>query len=166
MEDIMSEKIKRVYVDSTVVSGMFDYHMPERVEQTGRFWQAVINGEVRIIASDVLDEESGQAPQHVQDFYEGLPESQIERVVSTKESNRLAAQYIAENIVGESSLDDCRHIALATITEADVIVSWNLRHIVNENRIPKYNTINEKQGYKRINITTPDKYSEVNHDET
>ena len=149
----MNKRIQRIYVDSSVPSAMFDED--DHPEKTRAFWQAVIDEKFRIIASDVLDEEMESAPQNVQEFYERLPESQIERIVSTKESNELAALYIAQNVVGESNLDDCRHIALATIANADVIVSWNLRHIVNENRIPKYNGVNTAQGYKAISIQTP-----------
>jgi len=32
---------QRIHADSTVVSGMFDYHMPERVEQAKQFWEAM-----------------------------------------------------------------------------------------------------------------------------
>ena len=37
----MSKRMERVYVDNSVISGMFDDHLPERVKQTGLFWQAV-----------------------------------------------------------------------------------------------------------------------------
>ena len=84
---------KRVYVDNSVVSGMFDTHMPERVYQMGRFWQMVIDGKIKIIASDVLREELEKAPQVVQDFFDDLPKTQIERIESTIESDNLAAQY-------------------------------------------------------------------------
>jgi hypothetical protein len=86
----MEKKIKRIYVDSTVVSGMFDYHMPERVKHTTQFWDAVQRGEFVVIASDVLEEEQEEAPKCVRDFFDGLSEAQIERVESTDESDRLA----------------------------------------------------------------------------
>ncbi|MGL6225409.1 MAG: hypothetical protein ACRC10_02145 [Thermoguttaceae bacterium] len=70
-------------------------------------------------------------------------------------SNGLAEQYIAENVVGPTSLDDCKHIALATLAKADVLVSWNFRHIVNVSRIKGYNGINMKLGYSQIEIRTP-----------
>jgi hypothetical protein len=73
----------------------------------------------------------------------------------------LAKRYIAEGVVGESSLDDCRHIALATLANADVLVSWNFKHIVNVDRIRGYNGINMKMGYSQIDIRTP---YEVTHD--
>ena len=77
------------------------------------------------------------------------------------ESEVLAVWYIAKRVVGESSLNDCRHIALATVAKTDAIVSWNFRHIVK--RGDKYNNVNKKFGYSEIAIKTP---YEVIHDET
>jgi hypothetical protein len=47
------------------------------------------------------------------------------------------------------------HIALATIHNADVLVSWNFKHIVNVNRIRGYNTVNLNNGFKALDIRTP-----------
>ena len=151
----MNRKIWRIYVDSSVVNGVFDYHLPERVEQAKRFWSDVENGRIRIIVSDVLKDELDDAPQHVNDYFAEMPESQIERIVLTEESKDLANRYIAEGVVGESSLNDCRHVALATLAEADVLVSWNFRHIVKLNKIYRYNAINKLLGYREIEIRTP-----------
>jgi len=52
-------------------------------------------------------------------------------------------------------LDDCRHIAIATINKVDVLVSWNFKHIVNLVRIQGYNSVNMKMGYKILEIRTP-----------
>jgi len=156
----MNERIKRVYVDSSAVGGKFNKRL---AEQTKPFWDAVESGKITIIVSDVLVDELGNAPERAKEFYRSLPESLIERVVSTEESDSLARQYIAEGVVGESSLDDCRHIALATLAHADVLVSWNFKHIVNVDRIRGYNGINMKMGYSQIDIRTP---YEVIHDET
>ena len=48
----MHKKIKRVYVDSSVVGGKFNTRL---AEQTKPFWDAVARGEITIIISDVLD---------------------------------------------------------------------------------------------------------------
>lgn len=67
----------------------------------------------------------------------------------------LAAQYIAERVVGQTSFADCLHIALATINRADYLISWNFKHIVNVQRIRGYNAINIKNGYKELEIRSP-----------
>lgn len=67
----------------------------------------------------------------------------------------LANEYIKENVVGKTSMSDCIHIALATLNHADVLVSWNFKHIVNVHRIRGYNSVNYKLGYKILEIRTP-----------
>ncbi|GHT47686.1 hypothetical protein AGMMS49965_25840 [Bacteroidia bacterium] len=58
-------------------------------------------------------------------------------------------------MVGQTSLDDCLHIAIATLNKVDVLVSWNFKHIVNLDRIRGYNSINMKMGYGTIEIRNP-----------
>ena len=156
----MEQKLKRIYIDSSVVYGA---PAKEFSEDSKRFWEAFRNGEFVLMVSDVLVDEIKRAPQSVQDRFSALPESKIERVVSTVESDVLAEQYIDENVVGESSIDDCRHIAVATITKADAVASWNFKHMIH--RRAGYNDINEKMGYPRIAIQTPRKFMEASHDE-
>jgi len=48
-----------------------------------------------------------------------------------------------------------KYIATATINRADVLVSWNFKHIVNLERIHRYNAVNLKLGYPMIEIRTP-----------
>ncbi|MEM9341113.1 MAG: PIN domain protein, partial [Bacteroidota bacterium] len=63
--------------------------------------------------------------------------------------------YIKAGIVGKSSLTDCRHIATATVNNIRVVTSWNFKHIVNLNKIQKYNAINISEGYNQLEIRTP-----------
>jgi predicted nucleic acid-binding protein len=147
----MSKKILRVYVDSTVVGGKFNKRL---IAQTKSFWEAFTRGEFIVVISDILEQEAVPAPQRLRDFLGSLPESQIERVASTSESDNLAVWYIAKRVVDESSLNDCRHIALATIAGADAVVSWNMKHMVK--RSDGYNSVNESLGYPQVPIKTPE----------
>ncbi|MCL1865577.1 MAG: hypothetical protein FWF73_07180 [Spirochaetes bacterium] len=42
-----------------------------------------------------------------------------------------------------------------TVYRADILVSWNFKHIVNVKRIRRYNAINLKYGYSAIDIRSP-----------
>ncbi len=42
-----------------------------------------------------------------------------------------------------------------TLNHADVLVSWNFKHIVNVHRIRGYNSVNYKFGHKILEIRTP-----------
>jgi hypothetical protein len=134
-----SKKILRVYVDTSVVGGTFD---KEFDWQTAPFWDAVRTGKIRVIASDLLRGELLDTPEHVRDFFNDLLYQDIEFVKLTQEAEDLAETYISEKVVSKSSLDDARHIAIATITRADILISWNFKHIVNVNRIRGYNSVN------------------------
>ena len=52
--------------------------------------------------------------------------------------------------------DDALHVAHATIARADVIVSWNFRHLVNPAQIRSFNGINLAKGYGMIVILSPE----------
>ena len=95
------------------------------------------------------------APQHVRDFLPTFPLDWFERIALTEDAINLADSYIAENVVGKTSIEDCRHIALATINKVDVLASWNFKHIVNLNRIKGYNSVNLKLGYSILEIRSP-----------
>ena len=67
----------------------------------------------------------------------------------------LAFKYVTEKVVGPTSFDDCVHIATATICKADILVSWNFKHIVNVYRIRVYNSINIRSNYQSLEIRSP-----------
>lgn len=69
-----------------------------------------------------------------------LREEHVEYLDFRPVAETLARTYVKENIVDENSIDDCRHIALTSIYRANVLVSWNFKHIVNSSRIEGYNS--------------------------
>ena len=73
----------------------------------------------------------------------------------TAEVEELARAYLARKILSERFSDDARHIACATVAEADVLVSWNFKHIVNLQKIRLFNAVNIELGYKPIEIYSP-----------
>ena len=155
----MENRKKRIYVDTSAVIGKFDEDESRR-QKTEMFWDAVRNGKIVAMVSDVLEGElKSDTLAQAQRFFAGLPESQIELVTAIREAKYLAGRYIAEKVVGESSRNDCVHVALATICRADGIVSWNLRDMVK--RMDKYNGVNVALGYPKVKILTPDQYKEI-----
>ncbi|CAN5740996.1 hypothetical protein BH23GEM5_BH23GEM5_23000 [soil metagenome] len=58
----------------------------------------------------------------------------------------LAATYQERRIVSPKYGDDAVHIALATVAEVDLLVSWNFRHIVHYEKIRLFNAVNLERG--------------------
>lgn len=141
----------RVYVDSSVVGGCLD---EEFSEDSKALLELARKGDIRLLLSDVVLEELRLAPQAVQDIVERLPFA-VERVDSSAESRALQQAYLRAGVVGAGQANDAHHVALATVSHADVVVSWNFKHIVHWDRIRKFNAVNLVQGYSAMEIRSP-----------
>ncbi|MFV0530987.1 MAG: PIN domain protein [Flavobacteriales bacterium] len=138
-----------LYVDTSVIGGYFDV---EFAKETQELFDNLENSRYDIMYSSVTEDELLNAPKLVQDLLKTVPDNLKKRVELTEEAVKLADTYIAENVVGKTSREDCFHIALATINKADVLVSWNFKHVVNILRIRGYNAVNLKLGYSPKDI--------------
>ena len=95
------------------------------------------------------------AQPHIRELLLKYTADKFERISLTEEAIKLADTYISENVIGKTSLEECRHIALATINHVDVLASWNFKHIVNLDRIKGYNSVNLRLGFQMIEIRSP-----------
>ncbi len=143
---------QRIYIDTSVVGGYFD---EEFKETTIALFNRLENGEVIFTVSELLNLELINAPQKARELLYNYSADKFERLELTEEAIKLADKYIAEKVVGKTSVEDCRHIALATINKVDVLASWNFKHIVNLDRIKGYNSVNLRLGYQMIEIRSP-----------
>jgi len=142
----------RLYFDTSVFGGIYDI---EFQEVTQRLFEMVLNEEIICVYSDLTEAELKNAPEKVKNYFLSLPKEGLERLETSKEVFELADKYIEEKVVGKTSLDDCRHIAIATLNKVDYLVSWNFKHIVNVFRIRGYNAINLKNGCIQLDIRSP-----------
>ncbi|HEV7590854.1 MAG TPA: hypothetical protein VGO40_22275 [Longimicrobium sp.] len=145
-------KIARVYLDTSVLGGCFDQEFAPWSNglmadfDTGRFVPVV---------SDLLAAEVANAPEHVRALHDKLLALPAQRVRATPEALHLLAAYEAHSVLGPKYRSDMLHIALATIADVDVLVSWNFKHIVRFDKIRLYNAVNLEQGYKSLTIHSP-----------
>jgi hypothetical protein len=144
--------MERIYLDTSVFGGYFD---PEFELWTKLLIDKIVKGEFKLLFSQLTEIELNGAPQHVKDLVKQIPDEHIEFLAITDEANQLANRYVEENVVGNTSMQDCRHIAIATLNNADILASWNFKHIVNVSRIRGYNAVNYKLGHKLLEIRTP-----------
>lgn len=144
--------MQRFYFDTSVFGGAFD---KEFDEATLQLFERVRLGQVICVFSDLTETELLNAPKNVKEHLKNLPKQNIERVIVTDEILTLASKYVAEKVVGQTSFDDCVHIATATICKADILVNWDFKHIVNVYRIRGYNSINIRSNYPSLEIRLP-----------
>lgn len=144
--------VQRIYIDTSVIGGYFD---EEFAFYTKLFFEKVEQGNFKIIVSDILTTELQGAPDNVVTFFKSISKEHVEQVDQTEHSILLGEEYLNEGVVEKTSRIDCRHIALATLVNADILISWNFKHIVNLTRIRGYNSVNIKHGHRILEIRTP-----------
>lgn len=150
--------MKRLYLDTSVYGGYFE---PEFELWTKILMDRIKRGQYKLLLSRVIDIELARAPQHVKELVVSIPIGYVEYIETSELVAQLADSYILDKVVGETSRADCLHIALATLSNADILVSWNFKHIVNLNRIRSYNSVNYRNGYKILEIRTPREILEI-----
>ena len=112
-------------------------------------------GRYTAVMSDVTATEVAPAPGFVKSLHQELLGLPVELVRVDEDAVSLVQRYIERSVLGQRFLNDMLHIALATIAEVDVLVSWNFRHMVRLDKIRLFNAVNLEQGYKPLTICSP-----------
>lgn len=144
--------VKRIYLDTSVIGGCCDAAFSR--------WSLALLRNIRLgifvaVVSDLTEEELVDAPPAVRKMLEEIKESSCERIGEDPEAVSLADKYLKEGILTEKYRDDARHIAIATVNEVDILVSWNFKHIVHYDKIQQFNAVNALMGYKKLRIFSP-----------
>lgn len=143
---------QRFYLDTSVFGGIFDV---EFKEETLSLFEKIKLETIICVYSDLTERELTNAPVNVRNYFNTIPKESMERVVVNDEILLLASKYIQAKVVGKTSFDDCVHIATATVYKADILISWNFKHIVNVYRIRGYNSINIRSNHIQLEIRSP-----------
>jgi len=141
----------RIYTDTSVIGGFFD---DEFSIDTKLLFDEIKNGVYQVVISDLTERELINAPDKVKTLLKDL-DIDFDLIPVSRESIGLANEYLKEKVVGQTSINDCIHIATATINKVDLLISWNFKHIVNIQRIRGYNSINLRNGYSTLEIRSP-----------
>ena len=75
---------------------------------------------------------------------------------TTEEVIQLAEKYIANNIIPKKKRVDALHIAIASVNEMDIILSYNFKHINKLKTKTLIPAINQVSGYREIFIAQPE----------
>ena len=146
------EQIIRVYVDTCVFGGAFDQ---EFAVVTKQFFDQVKQGRFSLVISATVMAEISEAPLCVRKLFDELMLDYLTIVPVSPAARQLQQRYLDAGIVTTKYSDDALHVAVATVSDCALIVSWNFKHIVHFQKIPKYNALNVVSGYRAISIYSP-----------
>ena len=143
---------RRIYTDTSVIGGCLE---DEFRGSSVALFDAFRAGTATFVVSEVTRIELETAPQAVRDIFDSVPPEYRELAPSTDEADSLAKAYIREGVLSQRDFADAQHIAIAAINRVDALVSWNFKHIVNTERIGRYNSLNLAHGHGILEIHTP-----------
>jgi len=146
-----TKKQIRVYADTSVFGGIFD---EEFDRASKRFFQEVLSNKFVLVTSELVRQEISAGPERVQQYFEEML-AYCEIAEIERQALELQRAYLKEEILSERYATDALHVALATVANVKMIVSWNFKHIVNFKKIPLYNAVNKLNGFDDIEIYSP-----------
>ncbi len=148
----MMRKIK-VYLDTSVISALFDETNPERKSLTEAFFKEVENFEVYI--SEVVDVEIERTLDIGLRNKMKEVSSKYSMLTLTDDVEWLANEYIRYEAIPRGYPEDVYHIAIVVINEIDFLLSWNFKHIVRRKTKEVVRMVNTIHRLKQVEIMTP-----------
>ena len=146
----------KLYLESSVPNFLFHEDSPDKQKITKLFFKEKLIYHKGFISDLVLNElEKTPEPKRTK-LKNALIEHKLTALKLTKEAEILADKYIQEGIIPKKYSTDALHIAIAVVNQMDVLVSWNMEHIVKLKTIKEVNDVNKKLHYPHIFINTPE----------
>jgi len=149
----------RIYLDTSVINFLFHEDVPEFRKITETFFENhVRRGEYAVYVSDVVLEEIGETPDEARrDRLLGvIRDYRLSILPLTEEASQLAATYMAGGAIPPAKIEDARHVAIATCSQMDILLSWNFKHLANIRKQVAVRALNEREGYLHpLRLTTP-----------
>ena len=115
-------------------------------EQEGQKWHCVVS-------QTVLAEAMAGNPEAVARRLAVLKE--LEVMEPSEEARKLADALIRAHALPEKARTDALHVALATVRGADLLLTWNCRHIANSSMVTKIAVTLDHLGYRCPDLATP-----------
>ena len=156
-------RIPKIYIETTVFNFYFSDDSPDKRKDTLKLFEEIKSGKYEPYTSNfvLLELDKDTEPKRTQ-MLKLIENYNITVLPVRGEEQQLASIYIAEGIIPQKYETDASHIASTTVNDLDFIVSYNFKHIVKRKTVTMTESVNLREGYKRIGIFSP---TEVIEDE-
>lgn len=146
----------RLYIDTSILGAVVDPGPEDRVAATRRLLGEVAAGRWEgFISTVVLGEIEDAAESIRRKIADELARAPMIVLEETVESIELARRYVTAGAMPSNAENDARHIAIATVNDVRIVVSWNFRHMVNIERKRRINSVNLGEGLSLLDIVSP-----------
>jgi len=151
----------RIYIESTIPSYVVarparDLLQAARQQLTRDWWDLKREHHELFTSQVVLDEitdgEAEMARQRLK-LLRGVPLLELNAA-----ANDLGREVLRSGLLPASADGDAAHIALATVHEMDILLTWNCRHIANVAVQQRLRRLVEQSGYTLPSLATPEEF--------
>lgn len=147
-----------VYIETSVPSAYVTTRTDPgslfRRDVTRHWWKDQLsNYDVYTSDSVVAELEQGRWPGQSEAvmLLESVPRLRVDEEVIA-----VAERYVRERLVPAGLGGDALHLATASVRETDFMLTWNIRHLANPNKLDHLTVINRRLGLLQPRIVTPD----------
>ncbi|MCG2687111.1 PIN domain-containing protein [Candidatus Parcubacteria bacterium] len=148
-----------IYLETSVISAYFDFKKQDnqRKKETQDFFKFELPKYSTFISEIVARELSvAKSMKHRQLFLKIIKDIPV--LPFSREAATLRDIYMKANLVPKVKIDDAGHLAIATVHNIKVVLSWNYNHIANYFVQEKANALNTLHNYPNLLIDFPSKF--------
>lgn len=140
----------RVYLDTSVINFLFADDAPDLKVITEELFVDFIKKEKYLCyISDVVIKEIEKTKDnlHKLNLLKVIKDYNLRILNISEEAEKLSLLYLENHVIPERKIEDAQHIAIATVNQLDVLLSWNFKHLANINKQFAVKQVNEREGF-------------------
>ena len=141
----------RIYLDTSVINFLFADDAPQYRDWTVEFFGKVVRHSETVFVSQVVIQEIERTPdlERRRALVDAIRRNHLQflPMEPVEELRELAKAYWQAGVIPPKAEDDALHVAIATMNEMDVLVSWNFKHLANVHRERRIAAVNASLGY-------------------
>ena len=146
----------KIYFDTSAIAYLDQQDSPDKMADTLKLWEDVKTGKYEVVISDITLFEIEQAPEIKRDtLFTFLQDIEYTGTKKGAEAQRICQLYLDIGGLPPKSRTDAEHIAVATVSGCNAVLSWNFKHIVNLRAMNAVDAVNIKEGYSPLRILSP-----------
>ena len=152
----------KVYLDTSVINFLFADEVPEKRDITKKLFKEILASKYEVYISElvIVEIKKTEAEEKKSKLLIAVQKYQLKELPRNEEVYYLAEKYLDAKIIPRKFEEDAVHIAYAVVNNLDAVISWNMRHIVKLKTRWGVNSINKIEGYKDIELISPEEVIE------
>ena len=147
--------INKIYLDTSVISALFDERTPERKLATEQAWLKLKDKNISdVYISELVLEELQKAAEPLKNSLLSAV-SDFSVLPIMENTKHLAGIYVKQGIFPEKYFDDALHVAVASLNGIGILLSWNFTHLVKLKTRRMVSLVNAMESVFPVEIVSP-----------